>query len=197
MLAYFLTLIGYLLTFTLIFGLTKNLTVAIIAKILVTCALLFYFRKHFKFRVNFDLLAIAAGLFIAFQWIVLEGYYPLLGEDVIYNYSRIDIFFKLLIGVVIAPVIEEFFTRFFLMRFIIEKNWQKVRIGTYSLTSFIVTIMYFGFSHNRWLVGIITAIILNLLIYRRKNIESCILAHAVANLALGIYVIATGAFFFW
>lgn len=192
-----MTLIGYLLTFVIIFGVTKNLTIALIAKILVTSVLLFYFRKQFKFRIKFDMLAVLAGLFIAFQWVALDGLYPLLGVDTLYNYSSIDIFLKLLTGVVLAPVIEEFFTRFFLMRFVIEKNWQKVRIGTYSLISFIITVIYFGFSHNRWLVGIITAIILNLLLYKRKNIESCILAHAIANLALGIYVIATGSFYFW
>ena len=126
----------------------------------------------------------------------MEGFNPFSIQEVHY-YNTVEIILKLIISVVLAPVVEEVFTRFFLIRWLVEKNWKKVKLGKYTHLSFIVTVLFFGFSHNRWLPGLITGVILNLLLYKRKNIGSCVLAHGVANLALGIYVIYTGSWHFW
>ncbi|MBN2422146.1 CAAX prenyl protease-related protein [Candidatus Woesearchaeota archaeon] len=197
MLAYIITLIVYLLSFPSFYFLTGNLTLSILAKLVLAGVCLFIYKKSFKFRIKFDWFAVVIGIVIFMQWVLLDNLYPHLGSDIIYNYSSVDIMLKFLTGVVLAPVIEEFFTRFFLMRWIIDKNWEKVALGKYTFMSFLITVLFFGFSHNRWLAGIITGILLNILLYKRKNIESCILAHSAANLLLGIYVVYRGAFYFW
>jgi len=112
------------------------------------------------------------------------------------RYDILSIFPKLIISILLAPIIEEFFTRFFLLRFIISKKFKKVK-PHFTWPSFIITVLFFGFAHNRWLAGIITGILLNYLYYKRKEIGPCIVAHAVANLGLAIYVIYTGNWMFW
>jgi hypothetical protein len=37
----------------------------------------------------------------------------------------------------------------------------------------------------------------NLLLYRYRSITQCIVAHAVTNLALGVYVLSSGKWYFW
>ena len=37
----------------------------------------------------------------------------------------------------------------------------------------------------------------SLVLYRTRSLAQCILAHAVTNLALAIYVIASGKWYFW
>jgi hypothetical protein len=46
-------------------------------------------------------------------------------------------------------------------------------------------------------VGIAVGILFNLLLVGQKNLRGVILAHAVTNLGLGIYVITTGSWMFW
>ncbi len=100
-------------------------------------------------------------------------------------------------SVLVAPLIEELFCRSFLMRYVIDERWQDVPIGTYTLGSFVIVTLFFGFSHFRWLPGILTAVLLNLLLYRTKNLSSCVVAHATANLLLLVYVVYTGGWEFF
>jgi CAAX prenyl protease-like protein len=196
MLPYFIILLAYLITESSVFYLTKSIEAAILAKILVTGALLLYYNRYFRFRIKFDLPAILVGIGIAGIWIGLDSLYFHTAEQTVY-YSFFAISLKLLAGVVIAPVIEEFFTRFFLIRWVIAKDYMKVALGKFTVVSFLVTVFFFGFSHDRWLAGLIAGVIFNLLFYYRKDIESCVLSHAIANLVLGIYVIYFGQWGFW
>jgi len=186
----------YLFSFPLAHYLTGNLTVALIFKILAVSVCLYIYRRDLKFRITFDVLAVALGIAIFALWVLLDPFYPKTGPDVIYDYTSLDIALKLLTGVVLAPVVEEFFTRSFLLRWIIDKDWRKVKPG-FTLPSFIITVLFFGFSHTRWLAGLLTGALLNLLYFKRKSIGPCIIAHAVANLALGFFVVYTQSFQFW
>jgi len=198
MISYFVVLLVYLLSDYLVLLFSSSMTLALFVKLILVSGLLVFFRKDFKFRIKFDFLAVVIGIVIFLIWIVIDGVYPHLDIMVIsLQYSTLDIILKLIISVIIASIVEEFFTRFFLIRWLIDHHWEKVELGKYTLFSFIITILFFGLSHSRWLAGLIVGILLNLLYYKRKNIESCVLAHAVANLALGVYVLYTGNFGFW
>ncbi len=105
---------------------------------------------------------------------------------------------RLVGSVLVAAFIEELFIRSFLLRVLIDPDkWAVVPVGTYTLGSFVVVVLFFGFAHFQWLPGILTGIILNLLLYKRKKIFSCVQAHAIANLMLFLYVTYTGSWFFW
>ncbi len=197
MLLYLVILIIHILISDIVFYLTNNLTVALLFRLIVIGAILYFFRERFKFRIRFDFLAILIGLVIFILWVALEGYYPHFGISSVISYNLVEVIIKMITFVVITPVIEEFFTRFFLIRWVISKDWIKIPLGKYTFGSFLVSVFFFGFAHSRWLPGLISGVLLNLLFYKRKNIESCVLAHAVANLALGIYVIYTGNWQFW
>jgi hypothetical protein len=51
--------------------------------------------------------------------------------------------------------------------------------------------------HNLFLAGVMAGAAYNLLLYYTRSIAQCIVAHSVTNLALGIYVLATGKWYFW
>jgi len=197
MLAYITVLTVYLLSYPAAYWITGSRSYALLAKLFLVSISLYFFREDFRFRMRWDLISFAAGIVIFLQWIGLTNPFAVVGTLNGTPYSAYEVVLKLLVGVVIAPVVEEFFTRFFLMRYIISPAWRKVKLGAYTPLSFVMTVLFFGLSHGRWLAGIISAVMLNLLIYYRKNIESCIFAHAVANLALGAYVIVTGSWEFW
>jgi len=106
-------------------------------------------------------------------------------------------FFRIAGAVLVVPLMEELFWRSFLIRYIINKNFDTVKIGTFTWASFLITITLFGLEHNYILAGVMAGIFYNLLLYRTRSLAQCVLSHAVTNLALAIYVVITGKWQFW
>ena len=106
-------------------------------------------------------------------------------------------FFRIAGAVLVVPLMEELFWRSFLIRYIIVKDFDTIPIGTFTWASFLTTTMLFGLEHNYILAGIVAGIFYNILLYRTRSIAQCVLAHAVTNLALAMYVLLTGKWQFW
>jgi uncharacterized protein len=101
-------------------------------------------------------------------------------------------------AVLIVPVIEELFWRAWLMRWLINSDFQKVPLGAYAPLSFWVTAILFASEHGPyWDVGLFTGIVYNLWMVRSKSVADCVLMHAVTNGALSAYVMSTGQWQFW
>ncbi len=104
---------------------------------------------------------------------------------------------RLLGASVVVPVMEELFWRSFMMRVLIDADFERVALGTYRPFSFALVAVAFGFEHDRWLVGIIAGAIYGGLLVWRRDLLTCMIAHAVTNLGLGIYVLKTHRWSFW
>jgi membrane protease YdiL (CAAX protease family) len=52
-------------------------------------------------------------------------------------------------------------------------------------------------SQEDWPAALLTGILFNLIAVRTKSLWACVVAHAVANLALGLYICATRQWGFW
>jgi membrane protease YdiL (CAAX protease family) len=65
--------------------------------------------------------------------------------------------------------------------------------------SFTLSILIFTAGHKfwEWPAAFGVGIIYTLLLYRRKEIFDCMVAHAVTNLCLGVYVLAEGKWGYW
>ncbi|NTV50305.1 MAG: CAAX prenyl protease-related protein [Geobacteraceae bacterium] len=100
-------------------------------------------------------------------------------------------------AVLVVPLMEELFWRSFLIRYIIDKDFGSVPMGTFTWASFLFTIVLFGLEHNFILAGIMAGVFFNLLLYKTRSLAQCVLAHAIANLALAVYVVSTGKWQFW
>jgi CAAX prenyl protease-like protein len=101
-------------------------------------------------------------------------------------------------AVLVVPVLEELFWRAWLMRWLINTHFEKVPLGTYTPFAFWVTAVLFASEHGPyWDVGLLTGIVYNLWMIRTKSVADCILMHAVTNLALSGYVIATAQWQYW
>lgn len=166
----------------------------------VVGGVLWWQRAQFTFRLRWDWLAVSVGVLIAGLWTVLSIYTPAIGKgaaETVAAYTGIEIVLKILRGVVLAAIIEEFITRYFLHRFLQDKKWEKVPLGTYELLPFVVTTLFFGLAHNEWAAGLVTGAILNWLWYRKKDMNSIVVAHGIANLVLGLIVSILGLWSLW
>jgi len=105
---------------------------------------------------------------------------------------------RMIRAVLIVPIVEELFWRAWLMRWIIDPDFQSVPLGKYTAISFWTVAGLFASEHGPyWDVGLAAGIIYNWWIVRTRSLGDLILAHAVTNFILGAYVIATGKWEYW
>jgi CAAX prenyl protease-like protein len=106
---------------------------------------------------------------------------------------------RLLRLIVVVPLLEEIFWRGFLLRYLIEEDFARVPVGTFSWLSFGVVTVGFCFEHSTpdWPAAILTGALYNLVAYRTRSLSSCVLVHAVTNALLGAYVLYTRQWGFW
>lgn len=98
----------------------------------------------------------------------------------------------------LVPPVEELFWRGWLMRWLINPDFQKISLGTYQAGAFWMVALMFAAEHGPyWEVGLATGIIYNWWMLRTRNLTDCIIAHAVTNGLLSAYVLATGQFQYW
>jgi CAAX prenyl protease-like protein len=108
------------------------------------------------------------------------------------------LFLRTLRAVAIVPVVEELFWRGWLMRWVINNDFERVPLGAYSALSFWAVALLFASEHGPyWDVGLVAGIIFNWWMIRTKSLGDLILAHAVANACLSGYVIAAGKWEYW
>jgi CAAX prenyl protease-like protein len=98
----------------------------------------------------------------------------------------------------LVPVIEELFWRGWLPRWIQGNPFSRIPLGQYTQGAFWITAVLFAAEHGPfWEVGLASGIIYNWWMRRTRSLGDLMLTHAVTNLALSLYVIATGRWMFW
>jgi uncharacterized protein len=93
--------------------------------------------------------------------------------------------------VAIVPLIEEFFLRGFVMRFVMDRDWWKVPFGQASWAAIVVGTVFPMLSHPELLAAAVWFSLITWLMLRTRNIWDCVAAHAITNLILGVYVVYT------
>jgi CAAX prenyl protease-like protein len=103
-----------------------------------------------------------------------------------------------LIGLVLlVPVAEELFCRGFLMRWLISPDWEKQNLGEFTWPSFAGVTLLFTLAHPEWVAAAVYCSLLNGLMYWKRDLWNCIVAHGVSNLVLGIYILTTEEWQLW
>jgi CAAX protease family protein len=96
----------------------------------------------------------------------------------------------------VTPFMEELFVRSFLIRLVDvidgDMDFRRLPIGRFTWRSFVVTVLWFTFTHRPWefAVAPVAGVLFNLWLYRRRHIGATIVAHAVANAAIWLAVVA-------
>ncbi len=181
-------------------------------RVVIVAAMAWYYRSTWSDLRPFPsvtsiVLGIVSGLIVTGLWVGLDGRYPtlpFLGKRVEFDpmpmshAARAGFYVVRLIGlVVVVPLIEELFWRSFLIRWLIDLDFRRVPIGRVTLFSAAVTSVLFAVAHPEWLPALLTGLLWAWLLHQTRSLAACLISHAVANLALGIYVIQFGAWQFW
>ncbi len=178
--------------------------------ILVTVLLIVFRRNWQDIKPNPKVIipGIIVGLLVFAEWVLIENslHYPHLGTRTAYNpfveitnpATRIAFIAVRFYGLALmVPVMEELFWRSFLLRFFSDADWTKLKVGTFTWGGFAIVCGLFGVAHPEWLVAVLCAAAYGLLLRQTKSLFACIIAHAVTNLTLGIYVLTAHDWKFW
>jgi uncharacterized protein len=101
-------------------------------------------------------------------------------------------------SVALVPILEELFWRGWLMRWLINPEFEKVPLGKYAPGAFWIVAILFASEHGPyWEVGLIAGVVYNWWMIRTKSLADCMLAHAVTNGVLAAYVMVGGHWQYW
>jgi uncharacterized protein len=186
-----------------------------IVKTILTGALLIWLWPHFtKINWSFAWLGVVVGILGLVQWVGMEKLllhvwpnYPRAHPEVVDPFSNFSsawfmwtfITIRLIGPALVVPFMEEFFWRDFLWRTMIAPNdFKMAAIGEWDTKAAIVVTVVFASVHMQmWLTAFVWGVIIAVLLVRTRSLGACIIAHAVTNLLLGIYVLYTHDWAFW
>ena len=170
-------------------------------------------RSILSFRASSPLASMGIGIAVFLIWIgpdVLWGYrHHWLFDNVVtgsavstissaLKHNVMFVMLRVTVSVALVPILEELFWRGWLMRWLIDKDFLKVPLGTYARDAFwIVTVLFASEHGSYWEVGLAAGIVYNWWMIRTRNLADCILAHAVTNGLLSAYVLTTGQWQYW
>ena len=181
-------------------------------KVAIVTAALLMSRKVWK-EIHFDPKMLALGLIVGLvgylEWIYVDRHTPhfrFLGTRTAFNpgaelpernIRHLFLLVRFFGLAIMVPVMEEIFWRSFLLRWITDPDFTKLKVGEFSWSAFAVVAGIFAISHPEWLAAAIFAAMMALLLKRTGSLFACIVAHGFTNLLLGIYLIQTHSWMLW
>ncbi len=180
-------------------------------KIAAVIAALWYYRAHYvelkraRPRWSGLLAALVVGIVVFVLWINLdsgwlklgsgEGGYDPRGPDGALIWSLVVI--RLIGAALVVPLMEELFWRSFLMRWIQHQRFLEVDPRHVGLSAILVSSVLFGLEHSLWFAGIVAGLAYAGLYRASGNLWTAIVAHAVTNLVLGLWVLHSASWGYW
>ncbi|PIX75256.1 MAG: CAAX prenyl protease-related protein [Rhodocyclales bacterium CG_4_9_14_3_um_filter_68_10] len=97
----------------------------------------------------------------------------------------------------VVPVMEELFWRSFIARWIDRRDFLALDARALSVRALALSSLAFGFEHSLWFAGILAGLAYGGLYRASGSLWPAVIAHAVTNALLGVWVLATGNWQFW
>jgi len=176
-------------------------------RLIAALAVLYTYRREYR-RMDwrFDWLGPAAGLAVFAMWIGLARW---MGGDassgVAEGLARMTaggriawIAVRAVAAVVTVPVAEELAFRGYLARRLISADVESVSLQRLSVFAVLASSLAFGVLHGRmWVAGTIAGIVFAVVAKARGRLGEAVAAHATANLAIAVWVLARGNYSLW
>jgi CAAX prenyl protease-like protein len=178
-------------------------------KIGVVLGMLLYWRRSYTelawvpLGVRALAVALATGFVVFLLWINLDAGWMTIGSADGFdprNDGQIEwslVVLRIAGAALVVPVMEELFWRSFLLRWLDKPDFLSLDPAHVRLQSVAIAALLFGFEHHQWLAGIVAGLAYGALYMRHKSLWSPILAHAVTNGVLGVWIVHTSNWSYW
>ena len=152
---------------------------------------------HWVWAVTGGIAVFLAWIAIDQDWAVLSqptGYAPLRPDG---SVDPVQALGRLAGFALVVPVMEELFWRSLVLRWIERHDFQSVAPREVGWRAFAITTALFAVEHEWWLAGAVAGADYNWLYMRSGNLWVAVVAHAITNGVLGLWVLHTGRWEFW
>ncbi len=150
-------------------------------------------------------LAVATGGVVFALWINLDARWMTIGSPTA-SFLPLDpqgaLIWPLVVvrwvgAALVVPVMEELFWRSFVMRWVQSPQFEAVLPQRVGLKAVLLSTFVFTLAHTLWLAAVIAGLAYAWLYLRTGRLWVPVIAHAVTNGALGVWVVMTGNWAFW
>lgn len=149
--------------------------------------------------------ALGVGLVVFVLWIWLDfpplvlgdgegsGFDPRVDGRIHWGYAST----RLLGSALVVPVMEELFWRSWIMRWLQKPAFLTVDPKTVGWSALVISSVVFAAEHSLWFAGLLAGLAYGELYRRTGDLRLAVVAHAVTNGVLGLWILATGNWHFW
>jgi exosortase E/protease (VPEID-CTERM system) len=177
---------------------------------IISAGFVVYIYRNSIFRsipLTFSWQAFLAGISVAVLWVAMDHLFtdvntlqqiPTELTALPSIYRILWILIKIFGSCLIIPLIEELAFRGFLLRRLIQSDFTAVSYRKFTWLSFLLSSLAFGLMHGeRWIAGIIAGMVYAFVVYRKGRLMDAVVAHAVSNIIIALYVLIFGKWGLW
>jgi exosortase E/protease (VPEID-CTERM system) len=146
----------------------------------------------------------AVGIAVFFVWMIGAHFFttptPMPGVLAAMSPGARDawILSRITNSVLVVPIAEEIAYRGYLMRRMIDRDFESVSFQSVRWLPLIASALLFGLTHSAlWLPGVAAGLAYGLLVIRNGRMGEAVMAHAVTNAMVGLAVIHYGQWQLW
>lgn len=176
----------------------------------VALALAMFWHRYEELRVAMPIppgswaKSVVAGVIVFVVWIHLDSGWAVMGELGPGFDPRDDgrinpllVAARLAGAVLVVPLMEELFWRSLVMRWIDQPAFLGVDPRAVSVRAVLLSSAVFAVEHHQWLAGLWAGLCYAWVYRITRNLWMPVLAHAVTNALLGVWVTFTGSWHLW
>jgi CAAX prenyl protease-like protein len=206
-------------TFMVMLAIQKNLAFLgeweYAVRVLIVAASIWYFSgRVLNFKVTHLFGSIAVGVGVFLLWIAPDTLFPGWRQHWMFSNSILGevrvslsndqlaspflLVFRTISAALLVPIVEELFWRAWMLRWLVNQDFETLPLGSASTQSFWIVAVLFALEHGPfWEVGLATGIIYNWWFMRTRSLGDMIFVHSLTNLVLSLYVIWSKRWEFW
>jgi exosortase E/protease (VPEID-CTERM system) len=168
-------------------------------------AVLYYYRNSYiQLFSKWNWQSPALGVLVFIIWMLLEPQNQENGQVLSQNLEKLSsewaalwLIFRVLGSIVIIPIAEELVFRGYLIRKLIDRDFENVAPNQFTWISFILSSLLFGLMHDRWLAGTLAGMGFAIALYRRGKLGDAVIAHMTTNALIAVLVLTQGRWSLW
>ncbi len=172
-------------------------------RVIVTAGVLWSQRTYYLARLRLPSgLAVSTGAAVGALWLLVvslgDSSSPPAPPVLSWSWSLSGwLFVRTLGAVAIIPLVEELAFRYFLTRWVSERDFESISLRNLSWIGILVSSIVFSLVHEQHLLALATGVIYCWLLRKRGELSDAVAAHAASNLVIALWVLATLDFRHW
>lgn len=179
------------------------------ARVVATLIVLCWFRRNYRaigWSWSWSWLALAVGGVVFAIWLALEpataspsrtGTVPSALRAMSPIAAISWVVFRIFGSVVTVPIAEELAFRGYLSRRLVSSDFESIPGRRQTWISILISSLFFGALHQRWMAGTVAGILYAAVYYRRGRLSDAILAHATTNAMIALQVTIFNDWHLW